>query len=48
MRRYRDLTLSYADAAGAVRAREARAAAVFGLNDDFRALGFAVEPLVAP
>jgi predicted nucleic acid-binding protein len=44
MARFPDLKLSYADAVGAVVAREVRAAAVFGLDDDFRHLGFALEP----
>jgi predicted nucleic acid-binding protein len=44
MERYRDLALSFTDCAGAVTAREASAAAVFGLDRDFLALGFALEP----
>jgi predicted nucleic acid-binding protein len=44
MERYADLALSFADCAGAVAAREARAQAVFGLDRDFTALGFALEP----
>jgi predicted nucleic acid-binding protein len=44
MERYADLTLSFTDCVGAVTAREARASAVFGLDNDFRVLGFAVEP----
>lgn len=44
MERFRDRTLSFADCAGAVVAREARAAAVFGLDTDFSVLGFALEP----
>ena len=43
MERYADLTLSFTDCAGATTAREASAAAVFGLDADFRALGFALE-----
>lgn len=42
--RYRDLPLSYADCAGAVIAAAERADAVFGLDDDFRVLGFVLEP----
>jgi predicted nucleic acid-binding protein len=44
MARHPHLKLSYADAVGAVVARDVRAAAVFGLDDDFRQLGFALEP----
>jgi uncharacterized protein len=44
MERYADRTLSLADCAGAVTAREASAAAVFGLDVDFAVLGFASEP----
>lgn len=44
MARYADLGLSYADCVGAVIAREISAQAVFGLDEDFRALGFALEP----
>lgn len=44
MERYGDLTLSFADCAGAVTASEGGAAAVFGLDADFRVLGFALEP----
>jgi predicted nucleic acid-binding protein len=44
MERYSDQSLSFADCAGAVAAREARAAAVFGLDADFADLGFALEP----
>ena len=39
-----DLALSFADCAGAVTAREARADTVFGLDSDFTVLGFALEP----
>ncbi len=44
MEQYADRTLSFVDCAGAVTAREARAAAVFGLDADFSVLGFALEP----
>jgi len=44
MGRFADLTLSFADCAGTVTAREGSAAAVFGLDRDFLALGFALEP----
>ncbi len=44
MEQYAGLTLSFADCVGAVTAREASAAAVFGLDRDFLALGFALEP----
>ncbi len=44
MARYADLALSFTDCVGAVTAREASAAAVFGLDADFRVLGFALEP----
>ena len=44
MDRYADLRLSFADAVGAAVARDERADAVFALDDDFRALGFTVEP----
>jgi len=44
MERYADLTLSFVDCVSAATAREARAAAVFGLDADFSALGFALEP----
>lgn len=44
MRRYRDLRLSYADCVGAAVAREMRVDAVFGLDADFRAMGFVLEP----
>ena len=44
MARYADLTLSFTDCVGAVTAREGSAAAVFGLDADFRVLGFALEP----
>ncbi|MCP9491674.1 MAG: PIN domain-containing protein [Solirubrobacteraceae bacterium MAG38_C4-C5] len=44
MRRFDTLALSFADCVGAVTARRARAEAVFGLDRDFAALGFALEP----
>jgi predicted nucleic acid-binding protein len=44
MARYPGLTLSFTDCVGAVTAAEGRAAAVFGLDNDFRVLGFALEP----
>jgi predicted nucleic acid-binding protein len=42
--RYADLRISYADAVGAVIARERRVDAVFGLDNDFRIMGFTMEP----
>jgi uncharacterized protein len=44
MERYPHRVLSFADCVGAVTAREASAAAVFGLAADFSVLGFALEP----
>jgi predicted nucleic acid-binding protein len=44
MDRYADLRLSFADAVGAAVAREDGADTILALDDDFRALGFAVEP----
>ena len=44
MERFSDRLLSFADCAGAVTAREARAAAVMALDQDFSVLGFALEP----
>jgi hypothetical protein len=44
MERHPGLTLSFTDCVGAVTAAEGRAAAVFGLDNDFRALGFSLEP----
>ncbi len=44
MERYGDLSLSYADCVGAVVAQEIEASAVLGLDNDFRVLGFVVEP----
>ena len=42
--RHEELTLSFTDCVGAVTAKEGRAAAVFGLDNDFRRLGFPLEP----
>jgi predicted nucleic acid-binding protein len=42
--KFGDQRLSYADAVGAVIARERRVAAVFGLDHHFRIMGFALEP----
>lgn len=44
MERHPGLTLSFTDCVGAVTATEGRAAAVFGLDNDFRVLGFSLEP----
>lgn len=44
MEQYSDRSLSFVDCVGAVTAREAGAAAVFGLDADFTVLGFALEP----
>lgn len=44
MEQHGDLPLSYADCVGAAVAREVRAAAVLGLDNDFRVLGFHLEP----
>jgi predicted nucleic acid-binding protein len=44
MERYDSRALSFADCVGAVTARQGGAAAVFGLDDDFSVLGFALEP----
>lgn len=44
MERYDNRPLSFADCVGAVTAREGGVAAVFGLDDDFSVLGFALEP----
>jgi predicted nucleic acid-binding protein len=44
MEQYSDRLLSFPDCVGAVTAREARAAAVFGLDAAFVVLGFALEP----
>jgi predicted nucleic acid-binding protein len=44
LEQFADLRLSYADAVGAAIARERRVDAVFGLDHNFRVMGFAVEP----
>jgi len=44
MARYDGLTLSYADCVGAAVAADIRADAVFGLDGDFRVMGFHLEP----
>lgn len=44
MRRFDGLRLSYADCFGATVAEQQRVDAVLGLDDDFRVLGFALEP----
>jgi predicted nucleic acid-binding protein len=44
MAQYADQALSFVDCVGVVTAREGRAVAVFGLDADFSALGFALEP----
>ena len=44
MGRYDELPLSYADCIGAAVASEIRADAVFGLDNDYRVMGFALEP----
>ena len=44
MTRYDALQLSYADCVGAAVASELRADAVLGLDNDFRIMGFALEP----
>jgi len=44
MKQHADLTLSYADCVGAAVAREVRASAVLALDNDFRVLGFTLEP----
>ena len=44
MERHPDARLSFTDCVGAVTAAEGRAAAVFGLDHDFRVLGFTLEP----
>ena len=41
---YRNLRLSYAAAVGAMVAREGCADAGFGLDNDFRVMGFSLEP----
>lgn len=44
MKQHGDLMLSYADCIGAAVAREVGASAVLGLDNDFRILGFTLEP----
>jgi predicted nucleic acid-binding protein len=44
MAKYADLRLSFPDCIGAVVASASHADTVFGLDDDFRVLGFALEP----
>lgn len=44
LEQFEDLRLSYADAVGAVIARERRVDGVFGLDHHFRIMGFALEP----
>lgn len=44
MERHPVAALSFTDCVGAVTAAEGRAAAVFGLDRDFRVLGFTLEP----
>ena len=44
MEQHAGMRLSFVDCIGAVTARAARAAAVFGLDADFAVLGFALEP----
>lgn len=44
MARYNGLALSYADCVGAAVAEEVRADAVLGLDDNFRVMGFHLEP----
>lgn len=44
MERHPEARLSFTDCVGAVTAAEGRAAVVFGLDRDFRVLGFALEP----
>ena len=44
MERHGDLRLSYADCVGAAVARQINAVAVFGLDNDFRIMGFVLEP----
>lgn len=43
--RFADLRLSYADAVGSAVAGERNVDAVFGLDNDFRLMGFALEPM---
>jgi predicted nucleic acid-binding protein len=44
LERFADLPLSYADAVGAAVAAERGGIAVFGLDNDFRVMGFVLEP----
>lgn len=44
LEKFSDIPMSYADAVGAVIARERRVDAVFGLDHHFRIMGFALEP----
>jgi len=44
MERHGDLLLSYADCVGAAAARDIGARTVLGLDNDFRILGFVLEP----
>jgi predicted nucleic acid-binding protein len=44
LERFADLAVSYTDAVGAVIARERQVDAVFGLDNDFRIMGFTLEP----
>ncbi|MGH3546413.1 MAG: type II toxin-antitoxin system VapC family toxin [Mycobacteriales bacterium] len=44
LKRYADLKLSYADAVGAAIAQQQRVDAVFGLDSDFRIMGFTLVP----
>jgi predicted nucleic acid-binding protein len=44
LERFSERSLSFVDCVGAVTARDARAATVFGLDADFSVLGFALEP----
>ena len=44
MARYADVALSYADCIGAAIARDSGSDAIFGLDNDFRIMGFTVEP----
>ena len=44
MERFSDLRLSYADCVGAAVADEIEASAVFGLDHDFRIMGYTLEP----
>lgn len=44
LERFADLAVSYTEAVGAVIARERQVEAVFGLDNDFRIMGFTLEP----